>query len=303
MEQTDGADLNDYRYFAAVADHGGFSAAARLLGLPKSRLSRRVAGLETRLGVRLLQRSTRRLALTDVGRQVLAHSHALLQAAEAAECAATQRRVEPSGRVRISMPLAMVERVAHVLQAYLLAHPLVTLDVVQTNRRVDLIEEGIDIALRVRSAEDEDPQWATRRLRQAQGWLLASPGFVARHGAPADLAALARLPALGAVEADGRVHWRLAGPAGEVRDVRAPLRVGCEHFGVRAQLAAAGLGITMLPEEAAADGLRSGALVTVLPQWRPLPAYVQAVYATQRGLAPAVRALLDALAADPDALV
>jgi len=294
----EGTDLNDYRYFAAVVDHGGFSAASRALGLPKSRLSRRVASLEARLGVRLLQRSTRKLVLTDLGHQVLAHSHAMLQAAQAAECAATRRRVEPSGRVRVSLPPQALDRgFSQVFEAYLLACPRVQLDLVLTSRRVDLIEEGIDIALRVRATDDEDPQWATRRLWPAQALLVAGPSLLAARGQPQSPADLGDWPALGAAGADRKVHWRLVGPQGDVRDVRAPLRVACEHFGLRARLAAAGLGVTMLPDSEAAPGLASGHLVRVLPGWAAPVAHVHAVYATQRGLPPAVRVLLEALAA------
>jgi len=294
----EGADLNDYRYFAAVVDHGGFSAASRALGLPKSRLSRRVAGLEARLGVRLLQRSTRKLVLTDLGHQVLVHSHAMLQAAQAAECAATRRRVEPAGWVRVSLPPQALDRgFSQVFEAYLLACPRVQLDLVLTTRRVDLIEEGIDIALRVRTTDDEDPQWATRRLWPAQTLLVAGPSLLAARGQPQTPADLADWPALGVAGPDRKVHWRLQGPQGEQRDVRVPLRVACEDFGLRARLAAAGLGVTLLPDTEAAPGLAAGRLVQVLPDWQLPAAHVQAVYATQRGLPPAVRVLLDALAA------
>src|SRR5690606_34924880 len=104
MGPIESVDLNDYRYFAAVVDAGGFSAAERALGVPKSRLSRRVAALERRLGVRLLQRSTRRITLTDTGRQVAEHARAMMREAEAADCVASSRRVEPSGALRVSLP-------------------------------------------------------------------------------------------------------------------------------------------------------------------------------------------------------
>lgn len=299
MKPIDPGDLNDYRYFAVVAESGGFSAASRRLGLPKSRLSRRVAGLEARLGVRLLQRSTRKLTLTEVGRQVLGHCQGMLREAEAAECTATQRRAEPSGLVRVSMPAPLLDGVdfAPVFERFLLDHPLVTLETVLTPRRVDLIDEGIDLALRVRATDDEDPQWATRRLMRALSRLVASPAFAQRHDGLASLAALKAAPALGVPGPDRKVHWRLVGPGGELRELAAPVRLACEHFGMRTRAAVAGLGVTMLPESFAAPEIAAGRLVAVLPPWQFPPSYVQAVYPSQRGLAPAVRALLDALAA------
>jgi DNA-binding transcriptional LysR family regulator len=298
MNPIDLGDLNDYRYFAVVAERGGFSAAARALALPKSRLSRRVAGLEARLGVRLLQRSTRRLTLTDVGRQVLAHAQNLLREAEAAACVATRQVMEVSGRVRLSLPAAVLEPgLRATLTAFLARHPAVQLDLVITGRRIDLIEEGIDVALRVRAPEDEDPAWATRRLRRTAGRLVASPDLVARLGGLATVEAVAEAPALGAAGPDHRVRWRLQGPGGVGREIAAPARMACEDFVLRREAALAGLGVTMLPDELIAADLDAGRLLPVLPNWQLPSGHLQAVYATQRGLSPAVRALLDALAA------
>lgn len=289
-------DLNDYRYFAVVVDCGGFSAAARQLGLPKSRLSRRVAGLETRLGVRLLQRSTRRITVTHVGQQVLAHCQALLREAEAAECAAARVKAEPSGRVRVSLPMNILDiSLIGVFEQFLKDHPKVTLDVIQTSRRVDLIEEGVDLALRVRATDDEDPQWATRRLMPTRPLLVASPAFAQAHGGLSTPALLEAAPALGAVSPDGKVHLRMEGPGGEVRDLALVPRLSSDHFALRSRAAVLGLGVTMLPEMFALPEIEAGRLVEVLPGWRFQLNHLQAVYASQRGLSPAVRALLDAL--------
>lgn len=297
MKPIDLGDLNDHRYFATVVDSGGFSAAARLLGCPKSRLSRRVAALEAQLGVRLLQRSTRRLTLTDVGQQVLGHSRALLREAEAAALAAAQRVAEPSGRVRVSLPAGVLDGpLGAVFTQFLVDHPRVQLDLLLTGRRVDLIEEGIDLALRVRSPDDEDPQWATRRLQPSRTVLVAAPGLLATLPALATPEDLAGVPALGAAGPDQRVHWRLQGPGGVLRAVATPARLVCEHFGLRLGAAMAGLGVTMVPEPMAAPALAAGQLVPVLPAWQLPTGHLQAVYASQRGLSPAVRVLLDCLA-------
>lgn len=299
MNPIDLGDLNDYRYFAVVVDAGGFSAAARRLDLPKSRLSRRVAGLEARLGVRLLQRSTRRLTLTEVGREVLAHAQALLREAEAAACVATRQVMAVSGRVRVSVPAALLAQgLRATFTDFLARHPQVQLDLLITGRRIDLIEEGVDVALRVRALGDEDMQWATRRLQAQAGALVASPALAAEWAAQlASPEGLRQVPALGAAGADHRVRWRLVGPGGERRDIAAPARLACEDFDLRREAALAGLGVTMLPMPWIADDLATGRLLPVLPDWRLPDGHLQAVYATQRGLPPAVRALLDALAA------
>lgn len=290
-------DLNDYRYFAVVVDCGGFSAAARQLGLPKSRLSRRVAGLEARLGVRLLQRSTRRITVTHVGQQVLAHCQSMLREAEAAGCAAARVQAEPSGRVRVSVPMNLLDiGLAGVFEQFLAAHPKVTLELIQTSRRVDLIEEGIDLALRVRTTDDEDPQWATRRLTPTRPMLVASPALAEAHGGLRTLTQLEGAPALGAASPDGKVHLRLEGPGGELKEVALTARLSTDHFALRTRAAVLGLGVGMLPEVFAEPEIAAGRLVEVLPGWRFQLNHLQAVYVSQRGLSPAVRALLDALA-------
>ncbi|WP_410499642.1 LysR substrate-binding domain-containing protein [Chitinibacter sp. S2-10] len=288
------ADFNDYAYFACVIEYGGFSAAARQLGIPKSRLSRRIATLEERLGVRLLQRSTRKLTLTDVGQKFLTHCQALQREAEAAECVVASQRIEPSGRVRLSVPPAMLDKLSAILHRYIVENPKVVLETIATTRRVDLLEEGIDIALRVRATDDEDLQWATRRLRPARGILVASPQLVEQLGITTP-GALAMAPALGMLAADQRIHWRLVNDAGESREFVLPPRLASESFALRRQAAISGLGVTMLPEDDAAADLAAGTLVEVLPDWHFPYSHVQAVYASQRGLSPAVRALLDVL--------
>ena len=175
-------DLNDLYYFARVVEAGGFSAAGRLLGIPKSRLSRRIAELEERLGTRLLQRTTRQLKLTGVGERYLRHCQAMLLEAEMADEAVASMVSEPRGRLRVSSPVALAHAfLPDVISSFLARYPLVQLDMVLLNRRVDVITEGIDVALRVRDQGDEDPTLVTRRLRQAQMLLVAAPNFAAEH--------------------------------------------------------------------------------------------------------------------------
>jgi DNA-binding transcriptional LysR family regulator len=149
-------DFNDLQFFAAVVTHRGFLAAARALGLPKSRVGRLVALLEERLGVRLLDRTTRGIGLTQVGQHVFEHARAAVIEAEAAEEAALRMQAEPRGLVRLSCPLGLQGAIAASMAAFLAAHPLLRLQCIVTNRSVDLIHEGVDVAIRVRERLDTD---------------------------------------------------------------------------------------------------------------------------------------------------
>ena len=152
-------DLNDLAYFAHVAEHGGFAAAERATGIPKSKLSRRIAALEATLGVRLIQRTTRRFALTDIGQRMLQHARAMLAEAAAAQALATEQTAAPRGTVRLSCPPALLQHgVGEMLARFLNAWPLVTLRVQASNRNVDVWQDGVDLALRVRAPGAALPQ-------------------------------------------------------------------------------------------------------------------------------------------------
>lgn len=289
-------DLNDLFYFAKVVEAGGFAAAGRELGLPKSRLSRRVAELEARLNARLLQRTTRKLALTDIGERYYRHCQAMLVEAEMADEVVAQLSAEPRGRVRLSCPVAMAETSLNaMLPGFLAGYPQVNLELLLTNRRVDLVNEGVDVALRVRAPGDEDPSLVTRRLRPAAAVLVAAPELLRGRQlqGPDDLAGL---PVLGAIGNDRKVHLQLHGPGGEVRELALEARLAAEDFNLRKNVALAGLGITTLPLYYCLEELASGQLVRVLPDWQEPAAFLQAVYPHRRGLLPAVRALIDYLA-------
>ncbi|WP_275630135.1 LysR substrate-binding domain-containing protein [Pseudomonas sp. 273] len=289
-------DLNDLFYFAKVVEAGGFAAAGRELGLPKSRLSRRVAELEARLNARLLQRTTRKLALTDIGERYYRHCQAMLVEAEMADEVVAQLSAEPRGRVRLSCPVALAETSLNaMLPGFLAGFPQVNLELLLTNRRVDLVNEGVDVALRVRAPGDEDPSLVTRRLRPAAAVLVAAPELLRGRQlqGPDDLAGL---PVLGAIGNDRKVHLQLHGPGGEVRELALEARLAAEDFNLRKNVALAGLGITTLPLYYCQEELAGGQLARVLPDWREPAAFLQAVYPHRRGLLPAVRALIDYLA-------
>ncbi len=288
-------DLNDLFYFARVVEAGGFAAAGRQLGIPKSRLSRRIAELEERLGTRLLQRTTRQLKLTAVGERYLRHCQAMLLEAEMADEAVASMTSEPRGRLRVSSPVGLAhEFLPGVITRFLELYPQVQLEMILVNRRVDLITEGIDVALRVRDLGDEDPALVTRRLNRAQMQLVASPDFARQHPIrhPSELASL---PALGAVEADRLVHLRLSNTEGQREDIAVEARLGIDDFVVRKAAVLAGLGFTALPLLHCEKELASGELVHLLPDWSMPSGYLQAVYPHRRGVLPAVRAWIDHL--------
>ncbi|MBV6749038.1 MULTISPECIES: LysR substrate-binding domain-containing protein [Pseudomonas] len=289
-------DLNDLYYFAKVVEAGGFAAAGRLLGIPKSRLSRRIAELEERLGARLLQRTTRQLKLTAVGERYLRHCQAMLLEAEMADEAVASMSSEPRGRLRVSSPVGLAQEfMPWVISSFLTAHPLVQLEVLMVNRRVDLVTEGVDVALRVREQGDEDPLLVTRRLRQAQTFILATPAFLEQHPINS-LEDLRHAPVLGALEADRLVHLSLINAEGEKRELTLEARLGVDDFVVRKACALAGLGFTVLPMLYCEQELANGTFVQILPEWSLPGGWLQAVYPHRRGVLPAVRAWIDHLA-------
>lgn len=290
-------DLNDLYYFVQVVDHAGFAPAGRALGEPKSKLSRRIAQLEQSLGVRLLQRSTRHFSVTDIGRTYYQHCKAMLIEAEAAEDAIAVNRAAPRGTVSLSCPIALLDaRVDIMLAEFLQQCPEVTLQLEATNRRVDVISEGLDFAIRVRPPPLEDSELVMRVLADRGQCLVASPALLAQCGvpnAPADLAALPSL-ALGAPQY--RHSWELFGPNGAAVEIHHQPRLVSRGMTTLRTAAMAGVGIVQMPNLMATELLASGDLVWVLPEWRPRREIIHAVYSSRRGQLPSVRALLDFLA-------
>lgn len=208
-------DLNDMLYFAEVVERGGFAAAGRALGIPKSRLSRRVSELETQLGVRLLQRTTRKLSLTEVGEAYLRHCQAMRESAQAAADTVAQVQTEPRGTIRVSCPVTLAQTVvAEMMPPFLASHPQVRIEMLVSNRAVNLVEEGIDVALRVRSTLDDSGSMVIKRLDHTTQILVASPGLLARQGAPRTLEDLGRMDSIAMSAPDGRSTWTLIGPGG-----------------------------------------------------------------------------------------
>lgn len=293
--ETGMQDLNDLYYYVQAVEYGGFAAAGRALRMPKSKLSRRLATLEERLGVRLIQRTTRHFEVTDIGQTFYQHCKAMLVEAEAAQASIDSVRAEPAGTVRMSCPTALLQyRVAELLTGFMVAYPRVTVMLEATNRRVDVIGEKLDLALRVRFPPLDDSELVMRALVPSPQRLVASAAYLARHGAPAEPAALAGLPSLDWGPA--RDHaWCLDGPAGAHAEVRHRPRFVTDDMGALRQAALQGVGVVQLPRMVVDRDLAQGHLVDVLPNWAPRAGVVHAVFPSRRGVLPAVRALIDYL--------
>jgi len=288
-------DLNDLSYFAAVVDHGGFSAAGRALGVQKSLLSRRVLALEERLGVRLLNRSSRRFSVTEVGRDFYDRCVAMLVEAEAAEQVAAQVQGEPRGVVRMSCPTALLSfQFGALIARFMMLNPGVQILLESTTRRVDVISEGLDLAVRVRVPPLDLTDLVMRRLDESAQCLVAAPTLIREQlQSPADLHGL---PSLDQMRPTREHTWRLHHADGKVATVPHAPRLVTDDMSVLRDAAMAGAGVVQLPTISISEDVETGRLVDVLPGWRPESGIVHAVFPSRRGLLPSVRALVDFLA-------
>ena len=295
-------DLNDLYYFVQAVDHGGFAAAARALGLQKSKLSRRIGLLEERLGVRLIQRSTRRFAVTEIGREYYPRCVAMLVEAEAAQTVIDQSRAEPCGIVRLSCPTGLLAvQFGELFGRYMALYPDVELHVESTNRRVDVIGEGFDLAIRVRPPPLAESDLVMRRFDERTIRIVASPALLRARSIlrPSDLTGL---PSLDFGPAGGEHRWRLFHADGSVAEVRHAPRLVTDDMAQLLHAALAGVGVVKLPSMVADEHITSGRLVNVMPGWTPRSGIVHAVFPSRRGLLPSVRGLIDFLAAEYAAL-
>lgn len=292
-------DLNDLYLFAQVVEHGGFAAAGRATGLPKSKLSRRVGELETRLGVRLIHRSTRRFAVTEIGEEYYRHCVAMLVEAEAAQEIIDRSRSEPQGIVRVSCPPALVcFQIGDMIARFMAKNPRVAVHLESTSRRVDPISDGIDVAIRVRFPPIEDTDHVMRIFGDSAQRLVASPGCLAQLQAPAVPASLSTLPSVGFGPPQREHVWQLEGPDGASASVPYVPRLVTDDIAQLRSAALLGVGVAQLPAMVIEKDIETGALVDILPEWRPRSGIVHAVFPSRRGLLPAVRSLIDHLASE-----
>jgi DNA-binding transcriptional LysR family regulator len=290
-------DLNDLYYFVQVVEHQGFAPAGRALNVPKSKLSRRIAILEERLGVRLVQRSTRKFAVTEIGHSYYQHCKAMLVEADAAQEVIDRTRAEPQGIVRVACPVTLLHfHVGAMLMQFMADHPRVQVHLEATNGRVDVIQEGFDLALRVRFPPLEDSDLVMKVLGDSRQCLVASAALLKQHGplhVPADLYAMPSVD-LGGPQRDHA--WQLDGPNGAAVVVPHTPRLVTDDMMTLRQAALAGVGVVQLPTMTIREEFRSGALLRILPDWAPRPGIIHAVFPSRRGLLPAVRLLIDSLA-------
>jgi DNA-binding transcriptional LysR family regulator len=288
-------DLNDLYYFAAVVEHGGFAPAGRALGIQKSKLSRRILLLEERLGVRLLNRSSRRFSVTEIGRDFYERCVAMLVEAEAAEQIVAAVQAEPRGVVRMSCPSGLLSfQFGRLIARFMMQQRGVQVHLESTNRRVDVIAEGFDLSIRVRFPPLETSDLVMRWLDESSQCLVAASSLI--RGAIKSPADLHGLPSLDQERPD-RVHaWDLHHADGQATLVPHAPRLITDDMSVLRDAAIAGAGAVQLPTIFIADDIKAGRLVHVLPDWRPRSGIVHAVFPSRRGLLPSVRALIDFLA-------
>jgi DNA-binding transcriptional LysR family regulator len=285
--------LQQMRAFAAVADVGSFVGAADALDLSKPVVTRLIAALEKRLGVRLLQRTTRRVSVTDEGRLFHARCRALLVEIDEAEAEITSRSGVATGLLRVNAPVSFgMKYLANLWPAFLAKHPQVTLEVTLSDRFVDLVDEGVDVAVRI--ARLPSSSLISRPLASTRLVLCASPRYLRRHGTPKHPRDLARHKVLAYTLLTSGNVWDLAGPEGTVSvQVNPCLRSNSGDTCVAAALAHHG--IMLQPTFLVNDGLSSGELVELLPQFRAATLGIHAVYPSRQHVAPKVRLLVDHL--------
>ena len=274
--------LRALEVFKTVVEKGSFVKAAEALGLSTTAASRTVSELETLLGVRLLQRTTRRIGLTTEGSEVLEQASRLLETYEELSSVNRMGQSEPSGEIRVNAPVSYgMRRLGPVLASFLEQYPRVVIDLQLTDRVVDLVDENVDVAIRI--SRELKSTLVSRRMADAQLLLLASPGYLAQHGTPQHPSELAEHRLLNYAYLADRNYWSFTHTAtGE--QVRVPVSgaLSANNGDVLVAAAIHGAGIALQPDFIADEALASGALQELMPQWRGAPVGVYAVY-TSRG--------------------
>jgi DNA-binding transcriptional LysR family regulator len=287
-------NFNDLHIFVQAVENGGFAAAARQLGMPKSTISKRVAELEADLGIRLIHRTSRSFVLTDVGRDFYDHARAAVIEAEAAESVVQRRQEEPQGLVRItaSVPVAQFH-LADRLPALARAYPKLELQLHITDRFVDLIREGFDIAIRSHFAALPDSELVQRRMTVERITLVASPEYLARRGTPEHPDDIVGHDGL--LTGPASKTWRLNDSDGQAVLVSPAPRLVADESLLLLRAAASGLGIACLPESMSVPFIGAGELVRVLPDWDVGSVTSTILTPHRRSELPAVRAVIDFL--------
>ncbi|WP_089603873.1 LysR substrate-binding domain-containing protein [Acinetobacter piscicola] len=291
-------DLNDLYYFVKVVEYGGFSAASHELMTTKSLLSRRIAVLEKRLEVQLLNRNTRQVTVTDAGQVYYRHCLAMLAEAQAADEAIHVLSAEPCGTVKISCPTNLLQvTLGEMLSEFLILYPKVKLHIEATNKKVDLVHQSYDIAVRVRTIPLDDCDLIVRSLATSRQFLVASPQLIQEsHGLSLrSLKDLQDWPILMMESIAPEYSWDLFDTLGQSYQFKCTPRLTTTDLEALRIATIKGLGISKLPELMVADDLSTGKLVKVIPDWEPKPELIHLVYTSRRGLLPAVKLLIEFL--------
>lgn len=289
-------DLDDFYCFALVVEHGGFSAAERATDIPKSKLSRRVYNLEEHLGVRLIQRSSRHFAVTDIGMNIYRHAQVMMNAAQAAHDLVDHLSIQPRGVIKVSLPVSIAQNeIAKILPKFLKTYPEIKVQLIVSNRRVDIINEGIDVALRVRSNLDDDPNLVLRKFENIEQHLFASQAYLNEFGDLKQPEDLSDHQILSMSDEHLDQYIVVHDNKKQQKKIKVnPMVMGSDLM-MLAQLARQNCGIVLLPDSIVQDYVQSGELVRVLPDWKAPHGIFHAVYPSRRGLLPAVRVFIDYL--------
>ncbi|MGX5699609.1 LysR substrate-binding domain-containing protein [Acinetobacter kookii] len=290
------SDLDDFYCFALVVEHGGFSAAERATDIPKSKLSRRVYNLEEHLGVRLIQRSSRHFAVTDIGMNIYRHAQVMMNAAQAAHDLVDHLSIQPRGVIKVSLPVSIAQNeIAKILPKFLKTYPEIKVQLIVSNRRVDIINEGIDVALRVRSNLDDDPNLVLRKFENIEQHLFASQAYLNEFGDLKQPEDLSDHQILSMSDEHLDQYIVVHDNKKQQKKIKVnPVVMGSDLM-MLAQLARQNCGIVLLPDSIVQDYVQSGELVRVLPDWKAPHGIFHAVYPSRRGLLPAVRVFIDYL--------
>lgn len=286
--------LTEMEAFATVVDQGGFTDAARKLGISKSAVSKHVSSLETRLGARLLNRTTRRVSPTEIGLAYYDRARRVLNDAGEADALVTSMQSAPSGLLRVSVATDFgVNHLSPVLGEFLHSYPDITVNMILNNRYVELISEGFDMAIRVGDLEDSSLR--ARKLTETHKRMIAAPSYFEEHGRPEKIDDLNDHKLLHySNQASGNV-WRITAPSGEKRQVRTAGSLTVNDGQSLLNAAIGGLGIAYLPSFLYADAMREGLLVDAIPELPVDLLGIYAVYPPGRYTQPKVRAFIDFL--------
>lgn len=287
--------LSEMEAFVHVVDQGGFTEAARKLGVSKSAVSKHVAALESRLAVRLLNRTTRRVLPTEIGLAYYDRAKTVLKDADDADEMVTAMQATPRGALRVSAPVSFgVTHLSGAVAAFLESYPEVEVHLVLDDRFVEIVAEGFDLAIRIGTLADSSLR--ARRLAEARVMLVASPAYVAAHGAPRRLDDLTEHKLLHYSNLSTGNVWRLRTIKGQERQIRVGGRLTANNGETLRRAAEAGLGIALQPAFILGDAVREGRLVEILPD-HPLETIgIHAVYPPGRFTQPKLRVFIDFLA-------